>query len=118
MFLPVHWLFFAASTYVWVQFVWHTGNSIEMIFSRLVALEAGITHSHKEDFQCLHFVRPTGGSDVNCISNSANCREKRFDRREFFASLLKKSTAKYLLIPWSNNRLFYRSRPWFMPTNR
>lgn len=24
--LPVHWLFFAASTYVWVQFVWHTGN--------------------------------------------------------------------------------------------
>ena len=26
MFLPVHWLFFAASTYVWVQFVWHTGK--------------------------------------------------------------------------------------------
>lgn len=26
MLLPVHWLFFAASTYVWVQFVWHTGT--------------------------------------------------------------------------------------------
>lgn len=25
MFLPVQWLFFAASTYVWVQYVWHTG---------------------------------------------------------------------------------------------
>ena len=24
--LPVHWLFFAASTYVWVQFVWNTGT--------------------------------------------------------------------------------------------
>ena len=27
MVLPIHWLFFAASTYVWVQFVWHTGIS-------------------------------------------------------------------------------------------
>ena len=26
LFIPVHWLFFAASTYVWVQFVWHTGK--------------------------------------------------------------------------------------------
>ncbi|CAD6216440.1 GSCOCG00004598001-RA-CDS [Cotesia congregata] len=25
-FIPVHWLFFAASTYVWVQYVWHTGK--------------------------------------------------------------------------------------------
>lgn len=23
-FIPVQWLFFAASTYVWVQYVWHT----------------------------------------------------------------------------------------------
>jgi len=26
-FIPVHWLLFAASTYVWVQYVWHTGES-------------------------------------------------------------------------------------------
>ena len=26
LFIPVHWLFFAASTYVWVQYVWHTGR--------------------------------------------------------------------------------------------
>ncbi len=25
LFIPIHWLFFAASTYVWVQYVWHTG---------------------------------------------------------------------------------------------
>ena len=25
VFIPASWLFFAASTYVWVQFVWHTG---------------------------------------------------------------------------------------------
>ena len=27
LFVPIHWLFFAASTYVWVQYVWHTGMS-------------------------------------------------------------------------------------------
>ncbi|CAK9295727.1 unnamed protein product [Gordionus sp. m RMFG-2023] len=26
--IPVHWLFFAASTYVWVQFIWHTERGI------------------------------------------------------------------------------------------
>ncbi len=26
LFIPIHWLFFAASTYVWVQYVWHTGK--------------------------------------------------------------------------------------------
>ncbi|XP_028415278.1 macoilin-like [Dendronephthya gigantea] len=28
MVLPIHWLFFAASTYVWVQFVWHTDRGL------------------------------------------------------------------------------------------
>lgn len=28
LFIPIHWLFFAASTYVWVQFVWHTERGI------------------------------------------------------------------------------------------
>lgn len=27
-FIPVHWLFFAAGTYVWVQYVWHTDKGI------------------------------------------------------------------------------------------
>ncbi|KAL6439298.1 hypothetical protein ACFW04_003878 [Cataglyphis niger] len=27
-FIPVHWLFFAASTYVWVQYVWHTDKGV------------------------------------------------------------------------------------------
>ena len=69
MFLPVHWLFFAASTYVWVQFVWHTGNSQHMISSILNPLEAGIclkTPAAKfaqGRFQCLHLVKP-GGSDL------------------------------------------------------
>ena len=29
LFVPIHWLFFAASTYVWVQYVWHTGMTPE-----------------------------------------------------------------------------------------
>merc|ERR1711936_1109357 len=28
LFIPVHWLFFAASTYVWVQYAWHTEKGI------------------------------------------------------------------------------------------
>lgn len=37
MLLPVHWLFFAASTYVWVQFVWHTGiTNIKQVTSVLI----------------------------------------------------------------------------------
>ncbi|KAL3881423.1 hypothetical protein ACJMK2_027867 [Sinanodonta woodiana] len=28
LFVPVQWLFFAASTYVWVQYVWHTERGI------------------------------------------------------------------------------------------
>ncbi|XP_012173179.1 macoilin-1 isoform X3 [Bombus terrestris] len=27
-FIPIHWLFFAASTYVWVQYVWHTDKGV------------------------------------------------------------------------------------------
>lgn len=33
LFIPVQWLFFAASTYVWVQYVWHTGKSSYHMFS-------------------------------------------------------------------------------------
>eukprot|EP00096_Caligus_rogercresseyi_P016483 TRINITY_DN915_c0_g2_i1.p1 TRINITY_DN915_c0_g2~~TRINITY_DN915_c0_g2_i1.p1 ORF type:complete len:737 (-),score=175.85 TRINITY_DN915_c0_g2_i1:1572-3782(-) len=28
LFIPLHWLFFAASTYVWVQYIWHTEKGI------------------------------------------------------------------------------------------
>ncbi|XP_060522754.1 macoilin-1 isoform X2 [Cylas formicarius] len=45
-FIPVHWLFFAASTYVWVQFVWHTDKGIcaptIVLWILFVYLEAAI----------------------------------------------------------------------------
>ncbi|XP_058805014.1 macoilin-1 isoform X2 [Phymastichus coffea] len=28
LFIPIHWLFFAASTYVWVQYVWYTDKGV------------------------------------------------------------------------------------------
>lgn len=34
-FIPVQWLFFAASTYVWVQYVWHTGNNFTYLQTSL-----------------------------------------------------------------------------------
>lgn len=46
LFIPVHWLFFAASTYVWVQYVWHTekGFCLPTVFLWLlfVYIEASI----------------------------------------------------------------------------
>ncbi|GLV45993.1 uncharacterized protein CBL_13442 [Carabus blaptoides fortunei] len=45
-FIPVHWLFFAASTYVWVQYVWHTDKGIclptILLWMLFVYLEAAI----------------------------------------------------------------------------
>lgn len=45
-FIPVHWLFFAASTYVWVQYVWHTDRGIclptVMMWILFVYLEAAV----------------------------------------------------------------------------
>merc|ERR1719220_1661611 len=46
LFIPFHWLFFAASTYVWVQYVWHTekGFCVPTVFLWLlfVYIEASI----------------------------------------------------------------------------
>lgn len=45
-FIPVHWLFFAASTYVWVQYVWHTDKGIcaptIVLWMLFVYLEAAV----------------------------------------------------------------------------
>nr|CAH7763383.1 unnamed protein product [Callosobruchus chinensis] len=45
-FIPVHWLFFAASTYVWVQYVWHTDKGIclptVILWVLFVYLEAAV----------------------------------------------------------------------------
>lgn len=37
LFIPVQWLFFAASTYVWVQYVWHTGNINTLTLTSLLS---------------------------------------------------------------------------------
>ncbi|XP_066597817.1 macoilin-1 [Prorops nasuta] len=45
-FIPVHWLFFAASTYVWVQYVWHTDKGVclptLMLWILFLYIEAGV----------------------------------------------------------------------------
>ncbi|XP_034934648.1 macoilin isoform X2 [Chelonus insularis] len=45
-FIPVHWLFFAASTYVWVQYVWHTDKGVclptVMLWLLFLYIEAAI----------------------------------------------------------------------------
>lgn len=46
LFIPVHWLFFAASTYVWVQHVWCTEKGLCLptisLWSLFVYIEASV----------------------------------------------------------------------------
>ncbi|XP_063984203.1 macoilin-1 [Diachasmimorpha longicaudata] len=45
-FIPVHWLFFAASTYVWVQHIWHTDKGVclptVMLWLIFIYIEAAV----------------------------------------------------------------------------
>lgn len=110
MFLPVHWLFFAASTYVWVQFVWHTGNSIEIIFSRLGPIEAGIlaiSWIHKTKIFSVYISSGRLVVDQIRTSNSVNLPKNFILPAIEFRLLVKKTTVKYLTILWSNNGLFW-----------
>ncbi|KAG8143114.1 hypothetical protein E2320_000387, partial [Naja naja] len=49
LFIPIQWLFFAASTYVWVQYVWHTAAKglPEMDSSILLQHNGGIPANKK-----------------------------------------------------------------------
>lgn len=47
LFIPVQWLFFAASTYVWVQYVWHTGMVLLVNYLDIWK----ISHKRKEQNQ-------------------------------------------------------------------
>lgn len=54
-FIPVHWLFFAASTYVWVQYVWHTGESTSSveIITLLICADHTLLSSPSDKGICL-----------------------------------------------------------------
>ncbi len=47
LFIPVQWLFFVAPTYVWIQYVWHTG---EFVFFTMLG------YSHLICSMCVLFV--------------------------------------------------------------
>ncbi|XP_026885011.2 macoilin-2 [Electrophorus electricus] len=54
LFIPVQWLFFAASTYVWVQYVWHTERGVCLptvsLWILFVYIEAAIRFKDLKDF--------------------------------------------------------------------
>uniref|UniRef100_A0A8C8BXM4 Macoilin n=1 Tax=Oncorhynchus tshawytscha TaxID=74940 RepID=A0A8C8BXM4_ONCTS len=71
LFIPVQWLFFAASTYVWVQYVWHTERGVCLptvsLWILFVYIEAAIRFKDLKNFHvdlcrpfaahcCLNFV--------------------------------------------------------------
>ncbi|XP_075165088.1 macoilin isoform X5 [Haematobia irritans] len=61
-FIPVNWLLFAASTYVWVQYVWHTDKGICLptiiLWMLFVYLEAGIRWKDSRHMPHLDLCRP------------------------------------------------------------
>uniref|UniRef100_A0A182M7W0 Macoilin n=1 Tax=Anopheles culicifacies TaxID=139723 RepID=A0A182M7W0_9DIPT len=61
-FIPVQWLFFAASTYVWVQYVWHTDKGICLptiiLWILFVYLEAAIRWKESRNIPHLNLCRP------------------------------------------------------------
>uniref|UniRef100_A0A8C7IFJ9 Macoilin 1a n=1 Tax=Oncorhynchus kisutch TaxID=8019 RepID=A0A8C7IFJ9_ONCKI len=54
LFIPVQWLFFAASTYVWVQYVWHTERGVCLptvsLWILFVYMEAAIRFKDLKNF--------------------------------------------------------------------
>ena len=75
LFIPVQWLFFAASTYVWVQYVWHTGKSRWPIFD--IELFIIIIHSTdvflQSDVSVVHVGSAAGVCD---LCPPGVCRER------------------------------------------
>ncbi|XP_038148666.1 macoilin-2 isoform X1 [Cyprinodon tularosa] len=61
LFIPVQWLFFAASTYVWVQYVWHTERGVCLptvsLWILFVYIEAAIRFKDLKNFH-LDLCRP------------------------------------------------------------
>ncbi|XP_068144549.1 macoilin-2 isoform X1 [Drosophila tropicalis] len=61
-FIPVHWLLFLASTYVWVQYVWHTDKGICLptiiLWMLFVYLEVGIRWKDSRHMPHLDLCRP------------------------------------------------------------
>lgn len=106
MFLPVHWLFFVASTYVWVQYVWHTDKGVclstVILWLFFVYIEA---HFRLNNFKTIDLCRPFA---AHCIGYpivtlgfgfksyiSFKCRLKKQKKiqklNEFYHSLVKKA---------------------------
>ncbi|NXT93668.1 MACOI protein, partial [Anhinga rufa] len=54
LFIPIQWLFFAASTYVWVQYVWHTERGVCLptvsLWILFVYIEAAIRFKDLKNF--------------------------------------------------------------------
>uniref|UniRef100_A0A2M4A9E4 Putative macoilin-2 n=1 Tax=Anopheles triannulatus TaxID=58253 RepID=A0A2M4A9E4_9DIPT len=61
-FIPVQWLFFVASTYVWVQYVWHTDKGICLptiiLWILFIYLEAWIRWKDSRNLPHLDLCRP------------------------------------------------------------
>ena len=51
LFIPIQWLFFAASTYVWVQYVWHTGRFLFVALTAKKQTTKFTSSKFKKSFQ-------------------------------------------------------------------
>ena len=67
-FVPMHWLFFAASTYVWVQYVWHAEKGIcvptVILWGAIVYFEAYIRFRDAKHIGHLDLCRPFAAHSI------------------------------------------------------
>ena len=85
LFIPVHWLFFAASTYVWVQYVWHTGKfklpNIKNFKLLLLLISCcNVRCSHWDVISCFPYRK--GYMLTNSISMASVCLYRGFHSPE------------------------------------
>ncbi|KAJ7991828.1 hypothetical protein DPEC_G00287910 [Dallia pectoralis] len=108
LFIPVQWLFFAASTYVWVQYVWHTERGVCLptvsLWILFVYIEAAIRFKDLKNFHvdlCRPFAAHCIGYPVvtlgfgfkSYVSYKMRLRKQREVQREndFYMQLLQQA---------------------------
>nr|XP_061808571.1 macoilin-1-like isoform X2 [Nerophis lumbriciformis] len=95
LFIPVQWLFFAASTYVWVQYVWHTERGVCLptvsLWILFVYIEAAIRFKDLKNFHvdlCRPFAAHWMEQDVKRLKADLQAnRQVESDLRSQLSSL-------------------------------
>lgn len=120
-FIPIHWLFFAASTYVWVQYVWHTDRGVCLptvsLWLLFVYIEASVRLKELKTPYNLDLCRPFAAHCIgypvvtlgfgfkSYVSYRLRLRKQREVEKEnqFYKQLLEQALPRDSLVPLSTS---------------